>query len=102
MESRDDEFRHGQGITTTEMAVGKYRKRLLQSCGIGIVLGMLFLGVIERTYTQILQGLWTISVANWWLIPSFVVILGVVIIINWPRKRKRKGGVSKRENQQAQ
>lgn len=86
----DDEFGHGQGVTTTEMAVAKYRKRLMQSCGVGIVLGMIGLYVVERTYMQILLGLWDLELRNWWLAPAIGLIAVPVIYLNRPKRRKQK------------
>jgi cbb3-type cytochrome oxidase subunit 3 len=90
VESRDDEFRHGGGVTTTEMAVGKYRKRLLQSCAIGMVLGAVGIEILRLTYMQILQELVRASIANWWLIPSIVVLVGLAVIINRPRRKRAR------------
>jgi len=61
---------------------------MLKANGMGIVEGIILGLVIERTYMQILATLLHASISNWWLIPSIIVIIGLGIIINRPRRRK--------------
>jgi hypothetical protein len=73
---------------TTTLDYWDYWRNMLKANGMGIVEGIILGLVIERTYMQILATLLHASISNWWLIPSIIVIIGLGIIINRPRRRK--------------
>jgi len=80
--------------TTTEMAVDQYRKRLMQAWTIGLFMGgiLVLVGFVTDWYLQILFGFGRLLVAQWWLGPSIALLVGLVIYLNRPRKKKQNGG----------
>jgi len=76
------------------MAVDQYRKRLMQAWTIGLFMGgiLVLVGFVTDWYLQILFGFGRLLVAQWWLGPSIALLVGLVIYLNRPRKKKQNGG----------
>lgn len=82
----------GQPYTTVEFPVWKYIKYILITLLAGFLIGVTAVLIAWKTdyYQQVGFGLLNTFLTHWWLTPSILVVLSVVILVTRkPAKNRR-------------
>ena len=84
---------------TTTMPLRDYWSNLLKACFfVGFPFGVIvtLIAFLTDWYMLLLKDFWSLCLANWWLLPSIILIVVLTVYLSHPRK---KGGVKTRKNQ---